>query len=43
MLIIILATLRAPFFNPGNGCIILIPTNIVFPLLTMLSLARLII
>jgi hypothetical protein len=43
MLIIILAILKAPSFNPNNGYIILIPTNIVFPLLTTLSLIRLII
>jgi hypothetical protein len=43
MLIMILATLGAPFFNLSNGYVILIPTNIVFPLPTILSLARLII
>jgi hypothetical protein len=43
MLIIILITLGAPSFNLSNRCVILIPTNIVFPLLIMLSLARLIV
>jgi hypothetical protein len=43
MLIIILATLEAPSFNPSNRYIILIPTNIIFPLLIILSLAKLII
>jgi hypothetical protein len=43
MLIIILATLGVPSFNPSNRYIILIPTNIIFPLLIMLSLAGLII
>jgi hypothetical protein len=40
MLIIILATLGAPSFNLSNRYVILIPTNIVFPLLIILSLAK---
>ena len=43
MLITILAILKAPSFNPSNKYIILIPINIVFPLLIILSLAKLII
>jgi hypothetical protein len=43
MLITILVILRAPFFNPSNRYITLIPINIVFSLLTTLSLARLIV
>jgi hypothetical protein len=43
MLITILVTLRAPFFNLNNKCIILIFINIVFPLLITLSLAGLIV
>jgi hypothetical protein len=43
MLIIILIILRVPFFNFSNGYIILIPINIIFPLLIILSLAKLII
>jgi hypothetical protein len=43
MLIIILATLRAPSFNLSNRYVILILINIVFPLLITPSLAKLII
>jgi hypothetical protein len=43
MLITIIETLGAPSFNPSDGCVTLIPTNIVFPLLIMPSLAGLII